>query len=266
MAEIDIKYLREKNVPTLMEKIAADIVARKPADPEAFLREKYAMGDEGQPKRGDNARVFGVKLDPGTGTVLMACAYVGITPAMTEVDPSIATADFTTVSPLKRYPVLDHQGIVTVEVGAATRYIAHATGALPLAPRVRGGIESAFEVIQNSVNADATTAANERVFTPTRSARPVDHVAVSAAAERYKVNLAQLEAMYFKESEWVVGKEPSIADMSLASAIFTFQHVIGIDAVEGRPIIAKFWNAVQQQKFFSDSMKGFTAAAVAIQR
>jgi hypothetical protein len=46
MTEVDVKYLREKNVPALLEKLAAEVVARKPADPEAFIREKYAVGDE----------------------------------------------------------------------------------------------------------------------------------------------------------------------------------------------------------------------------
>jgi glutathione S-transferase len=264
MSEVDVKYLRDKNVPILLEKLAAEIVSKKPQDPELFLRERFSLGDEGFVKRGDTVKVYGVKLDPMTGFVLVAAAAVGAKVDLVEVDLSKPPQDFISASPFLRAPILDYKGATALE-SAAARFLCHNTPALPLAAQPRMVRESALEAVMSTVFSEATNAINEKIFLPKKAARPVDNVAIVSIVERTKNYAGQLERAYFRESEWLTGTSPGIADYAFGVAIFTFHSVIGVE-IANSPKLAAFWSAFQALPYYGEALSAFNVAALAAQR
>jgi glutathione S-transferase len=195
----------------------------------------------------------------------MSCAYVGLAVSFTEVDDTLNPPEYLAVSPFKRSPVVEHQGCVAVD-SASARYVLHSTPALPVTLRNRSVVESAVETILATLTVEATTAVSGRVFIPRRANRPVDHVAVSAAVERFKAYLPTMEQNFFQESAWVVGKEVTLADLTLASAIFVIQNVIGVPVALADTKLGAFWAVAQKQPFFTDSMRSFTVTALKVQK
>jgi glutathione S-transferase len=270
MSDIDVKYLRDNGIPQLLENIAADIATQKPADPEQFLRDKFALGaDDTGVMAGDDVKLHANSLDPSCATVLIAAAYARATVDYAEIDVEAnmhMAAAFTAVNPYQKVPVLEHKGLTLYDSGAIARYLCHGKPALPLAARDRAKIDVQFEAIRGTALAEATAAAVECVFAPRRNRRPVDRTAVSAAVERFQAALATVVTTSFKHSVWVVGKDLSIADMALGAAAFTMHSVVGVDCFAADGPAKQWWAAMQAESCFVDGLRGFAAAAAQVRQ
>lgn len=264
MADIDVKYLREKGVPVLLESLAAEIVAKKPANPELFLKEKFSLGDDGVIRKSEPVRVYGTALDVYTTIALLAAGYSRTPVEYIEVDGVTPNPTFAQLSPFSRVPVLDNAGTVIVEAGPITRALCSRTAALPLAARENCRIDTAFETIMTNVVTDVARVLHERLFSPRQNNRPVDALNVAAAIEVTNARLQQVNShpSFFRDSHWVVGTELSIADIALAAAIFALQHTAGVNSVSGLERLQRWWTVMQQQEFFVESLRGFSAAAL----
>ena len=252
MAEIDVKYLREKNIPLLLETLAAELVVKKPADPEGYIRDRFDSGEE-RFKPNDEVRLYGTTLEPNSTAAMLAAAFAKVKILLVEVSPDgPGPTDFAAVSPFGRVPVIDHNGVAVLECRSIVDYLCSHTSAVPLNQRERAKVMSAAEVIQLNVLNEAAAAVNEKVFLPKRNNRPVDASAVQAAATKFRAALASFQSGqgYFLESQWVIGKTPTVADIILAAAVFSLHHVVGFDCVAGLEKIGKWWGAVQQEAFY----------------
>lgn len=266
MGDVDVKYLRDKNVPQLLERLAAEIVTKRPADPEAFLAERFALGSDGNVRRGEAVKVYGISLDPATTAVLLAAGYAGVAVEYAEADPlRTGSVDINVLNPFGRAPVLEYHGTTVLEAAAIVRFLCNGTNALPLRARFRVRIESAFEVVSANVLPLAVNAANVKYFEPRRKSRPADNTAVTAVVERFTESLVPLMSLYFKEGVWLVGTEASVADLCLGAAVFTIQHVVGVDAMRSDGL-KKWWDALQREPYFQTSLRGFAAVAAQAQR
>ena len=266
MSDIDVKYLRDKGIPLLLESIAAELVTRKPSNPEAFLKEKFALGENAL-KRGENVKIYAKTLDPFCAVVLLAAGYAGANVEFVEVDADrgMMPADFANVSPFLRVPIVEHAGVTISECGPACRYLCNGSPALPLASRERGKIEAAFELVHNVLLPQAAEAVREKVFSPQSNKRPVDQVSVTAAVDRFSQILASINDRCFKDGIWVVGKDMSVADMALAAAIFSVQNVVGMECLSDRVASVKVWHdTIQKEEFYRESLKAFSAAALRV--
>lgn len=280
MTEIDVKYARDKNLPAFIESIAAELVVRKPADPEQYLREKFAEAADEQFKASDPPLTLYVQtLCPLSAVALIAAHYTKRcfpTCALQTVEVAASEAragsgpplpsEFTALSPFTRVPALDHNGLGIAEVGAVVRYLCARTPAFPSASsslRARAKVEALFDAIQNLILVEAVTAVAEKVFLPRRSQRPVDNISVQAAATRFRSALSTLQSSsgWMTESHWLIGTQPSIADFALAGAVYCMHHVAGYDCVTGFEKIGKWWQAVQQEPYVIQSMASFVETA-----
>jgi glutathione S-transferase len=267
MADVDVKYLREKNIAQLLESIAADLAIQKPANPEQYLRERFAFsasdGVNQGVLQGDPVTVYASSLDPCCAMVLLAAGYARAAVDYSEVDIDTnkhLTAAFTAINPFQKVPVLDHKGLVVSDSGAIVRYLCHGKPALPLAPRDRARIDTAFEAVRCNLLAEVTTAAVEAVFAPRRSRRPVDQAALGACVLRVREAMSTITNTYFKDSVWLVGRSVTVADMALAAGAFTMANLVGQDVCTEGP--AKIWfEHMQKEAFYNDSLKGYAAAA-----
>lgn len=268
MADIDVKYLRDKNIAQLLESIAADLATQKPSDPEQYLRDRFAVADAGGITQGEAVKIHASQLDPCCALVLIAAAYARASVDYAEVDIEAnkhLSTEFTAINPFQKVPVMEHKGLVVNDSGAIVRYLCNGKPALPLAARERAKIDAAFESIRASSLADATTAATEAVFAPRRSRRPADPVAVGTAVQAVKDSLRVVAERFFKESEWMLGRSITVADLALAAVAFTMAQTVGQDCFTDGPL--KVWyDAMQKEAFFVESMRGFSAAAAQVRR
>ena len=267
MAEVDVKYLRERGIAQLLESIAADLAIQKPANPEQYLRERFALsgGDTQGINQGDSVTVHASSLDPCCAMVLLAAGYARVSVDYSEVDIDTnkhLTSDFTNMNPFQKVPVLEHKGLVVTDSGAIVRYLCHGRPALPLAPRDRARFDAAFEAVRSNLLPEVTAAAVEAVFAPRRSRRPIDQAALSASVQKVRDVVATLNATYFREGNFVVGRSITVADIALAAAAFTMANVVGQDVCNDGPIKSWF-ESIKRESFYSDSLKGFAAAAAA---
>ena len=268
MADIDVKYLRDKGVPQLLEGIAADIASQKPADPEAFLRARFAGGSAGGVSAGEEVKLYANQLDPGCAMALVAAAYARVAVVYSEVDVSKnqhITPEFGRLSPFHQVPVLDHNGVVLADAGAVTRYLCSGTPATPQGARERAKVDAAFEAIRTHVLPAATAAAQETVLLPARNHRPIDQHALQAHVESTRSALRTVATAYFKDSTWVVGKDFSLADIALAAVAFTMKNTVGVDCF-GEGSLKLWFDAVQREPSYAQGLKDYMAAAAAAAR
>lgn len=266
MSEIDVKYLREKGIAQLLESIAADLAIQKPANPEQYLRERFALSTADTAARTgacETVKVHANSLDPNCSLALLAAGYARLAVDYEEVDLDAnkhLTKAFTELNAFQKVPVLEHNGLVVSDSGAIVRYLCHGKPALPLAARERARIDSAFEAVRLQVLPEVTTAVVEAVFAPRRSRRPVDQAAVGASVQRVKDLVGTLNSTYFRESQWMVGKDITIADIALAAAAFTMLNVVGQNVCTDAG--SKTWfDAMQRETFYNEALKGYAAAA-----
>jgi glutathione S-transferase len=267
MAEVDVRYLRDKNVAHLLESIAADLAIQKPDNPEMYLRERFALSSSDPSQKGvgqgETVTIHANSLDPCCAMVLLAAGYARVAVEYSEVDIDTnkhLTSAFTELNPFQKVPVLEHQGLVVSDSGAIVRYLCHDRPALPRAPRDRARIDAAFEAIRNQLLPEVTASAVEAVFAPRRSRRPVDQAALAATVQRVREVVSTISAAFFRDSVWVIGRSLSLADIALAAAAFTMAGVVGEDVFTDGP--AKVWfDAIQREPFYNESLKGFAAAA-----
>jgi len=267
MAEVDVRYLRDKGIAHLLESIAADLAIQQPDNPEQYLRERFALSSSDPSQKGvaqgDTVTVHASSLDPCCSLVLLAAGYARVAVEYSEVDIDTnkhLTSAFTALNPFQKVPVLEHQGLVLGDSGAIARYLCHGRPALPLAPRDRARIDAAFEAVRNQLLPEVTAAAVEAVFAPRRSRRPVDQAALAATTQRVREVVTTITAAFFRDSVWVVGRTMSLADLALAAAAFTMANVVGQDVFTDGA--AKVWfDTMQRESFYTESLKGFAAAA-----
>ena len=266
MTDIDVAYLREKNVAQLLESLAADIVTQKPSDPEAFLRSRFSTGEVGAIARGEECRLHCFTLDPSCALALIATSYARINLDYTEVDfdtQAQLTPQFSRVNAFQRVPVLEHQGVVLLEPGSICRYLCHTTAAYPSSTRDRAKTDAAFEAIRCYLLPDVTAAVYEKVLNPRRLRRPCDPLGVAQAVDKVKATLAAIGRQFFRESAWVVGREFSIADMALAACAFSMTQVVGELLVFNEGTLQTWWAAAQNERCVMDGLRGFANAAAA---
>jgi glutathione S-transferase len=263
MSEIDVKYLREKNIAQLLEAIASELVVKKPVDPETYIRDRFDAAED-RFKANDEVRLYGTTLDPNTTVSLLAGAFAKLRMLLVEVPvDGPAPTDFTAVSPFGRVPVVDHNGTVVLECRSVVEYLCAHTSAVPVNAKDKAKVLSALEVIQLNVLTEAITAVNEKVFLPKRNNRPVDAAAVQSAATKFRSALATFQSGhgYFLESHWVFGNSVTVADLVLAGAVFSLHYVAGFDCVTGLDKISKWWAAMQEEAFFAQATGPIQQAA-----
>ena len=268
MADIDVKYLRDKGVPQLLEGLAADIATQKPADPEAFLRNRFSSAASGGLSPGEDVKVYAYQLDPASSVALVAAAYARVAVDYQEVDVAAnkhLAPEFARLNPFSQVPVLDHHGVVVSDLGAVVRYICGTTPALPVGGRDRAKVDAAFEAVRQHVLPSATAASQEAVLLPRRNHRPIDQMALQAHVEAVRESLRVLAGAFFKDSLWVTGKDFSIADLALAGVAFTMQSVVGVECF-GEGALKVWFDAVQRERCYTEGLKAYAAAALSAQR
>lgn len=267
MTEIDAKYLRDKRIADLLETIAADIVVKRPANPELYLKERFSVQAEEVFKPSEPAVLYTRTLDPLCSVALMAAAFSRVPLQHIEVGGNaVIPKDFNTISPFGRVPAVDHCGMAVLECGPVVRYLCSQTTALPSALRERVKVDTAFCVIENNLLSEAAAAVNERVFAPKNSGRAVDVVALQSIATRFRASLSYLQSTpsLFSDSQWIVGKQATVADFALAAAVFAMMNVAGYDCLTGLEKITTWWEMVKAEKFFVEGMRDFIVEAAKI--
>lgn len=265
MSDAEVEYLKDKNVPALLESLAAELVVHKPGDPEAYLRERFAASVESTAATdNDNIVLHGATLCPRTAIAKMASIHCKVPITFKEVSDVKTIAH---VTPFGRLPALEHSGLVIAEVGPVVKYLAQQSVMYPATSRNRFKVESAFDTIVNNILPEAVAAVDEKVFIPRKNSRPVDTAAVQASASKFRSALIQLQTgQFFVESEWVAGKGCSIADLALAACVFSLHSVAGFDCLSGLSKIERWWDAIQRDRCFTVGLKEFTEEAMKLHR
>lgn len=265
MGDAEVEYLKDKNIPMLLETLAAELVVHKPGDPEAYLRERFAAGGESsESNERDPIAIYGTMLCPRTAIARMASVYSKATTTFKEI-PDVKTIAH--VAPFGRLPALEHSGLVVAEVGPVVKYLCQQSIVYPVTTRNRFKVESAFDTVVCNVLPEAVAAVDEKVFLPQKNNRPVDTAAVQASASRFRSALIQLQTgQFFVESEWVAGKTCSIADLALAACVFSLHTVAGFDCLSGLAKIEKWWAAIQRERCFTFGLKEFVEEARKLHR
>jgi glutathione S-transferase len=268
MTDVDVKYLRDRGIPLLMEAIAQELLAKKPSDPEAYLRLKYG-GDAVTGLKGESIRLYGTLLCPFTAVAMMAAHYAAVDLNYVEIDRSSVekgtAPEFLRLSPYGSVPVVEHKATIVYAFPTAVRYLLQGTEAqlASASPRV----EDAFDTVRMHVLQPADQSAHAHIHHPRKHRRPQDAAECTRLNDAVRNNLKPIAELYFRESVWMLGTAPTSADMALAAAAFTMKHVVGFDVfLTSPPPVRHWWENVQKMPWFTAALQNFSAEAARLNK
>jgi glutathione S-transferase len=153
-------------------------------------------------------------------------------------------ASYLTLHPFGRVPTLVHDGFALYETGAITRYLDRSFPGPALQPTTPKALARMDQII-SVVDAYAYWPMVRQVFSHAvfrpRAGRPGDADEIARGLAAAPNVLAALEALA-AEAPFLVGEEPSLADLHLGAMVAYFVLAPeGLALLEQRPRLAAWW-------------------------
>ena len=279
---MDVKYMHDKGVPKLLERLAAAIMYHRPENPELFAslffnHENNLSHDGAHTAIGHKISVFGRVLDPFCSLVLLAACYAGFEVDYIEVTQVIQDSPaFQQISPLQRVPavIFPHdKNQEQVSMCDTRAIVSHIFSVIPAAAASPAD-EDTFGVIVGDVLPAVLNAVELAYYEPRRTGQPLADItvlqpvaaAIKSALTKLidtgrifpKSKTSELECQLYARAQ---GSVHSKIDLALGAVAFTMKYVVGRDIFdEGN--IKTWFDELQSHAFYKTGLQRFRATAV----
>ncbi|KAF9453358.1 glutathione S-transferase [Macrolepiota fuliginosa MF-IS2] len=168
------------------------------------------------------------------------------------------TPEYLAKQPFGQIPVIDDNGFILYESRAIARYLEenypnHGTKLLPSDPKKRALVDQAASVEAFSFDYHATPIVIEVIYKPNFYGQPTDPKKVAESKASLDSKLDVYEQILSKQ-KYIAGDEFTLADL-FHLTIGTRLIEGGINFIEGRPNITRWWNDIYNRESWQKVLK-----------
>jgi len=160
------------------------------------------------------------------------------------------TPEFALINPLKKVPVIDHDGFVLTESVSILRYLCRTFPVpdhwYPKDSKAQARVDEYMAWQHLNLRAMGSIYFRSKLIDPMLTGEPVNEKKLNNFGVRLKEVLDSIETVWLKDNPFIAGKEMSIADL-LASTEMEQPGMAGYDVYEGHPKISKYMQNVKSR-------------------
>lgn len=192
-------------------------------------------------------KLYGALLSPFVRKVAMVLAEKGLTYEPRRGGPGSTDAEFLSVSPLAKIPVLDDEGFILPDSTAIAMYLDAQypePALIPADPQGRGRAIWLDEFADTILSGSALKIQFGRLVRPQFLGLPADEAAALEGEAELPRVLNYIESIAPPEG-WLLGDTFTLADVSVATALRSAEFMGCLGDIDARPRMAAWFHRVR---------------------